>query len=401
MWWRGSSAFSMRILFATTDGAGHFGPLVPFAHACLRAGHDVLVVGQAGAASLAERARLSFRAVPGPAPEEVARFRAGQSSLSVGAAAVRAFTDLYAGLYAKAALPGMLAASEAWRPDVIVREGGEMSSIVVADRLGVPHAQVGIALSTQLVDRLLALAVPRLDELRATVGLAADPDARSARSLVLTMAPPILDEPSAPQSPMVQRFRDPTVSPAESAHGALGDHDQPLIYLSFGTEVPSPTRSYFPGVYRDALHALAGLPARILVAIGDRRDPAELGPLPRSVRVERWVHQAAVMRAAAATVGHGGAGSVLSALAGGVPMALVPMFADQPFNARLVAELGAGLTLDGPASMPALEPAVRALLDDPRFRDRAQRIADEMRALPPIDDAVDALSALVSGQRAA
>jgi MGT family glycosyltransferase len=193
----------------------------------------------------------------------------------------------------------------------------------------------------------------------------------------------------------VLRFRDRDAGLAASAHAPVGDADEPLIYLSFGTEVPSPTRSYFPGVYRDALHALAGLPARILVAIGDRRDPAELGPLPASVQVERWVPQAAVMRAAEVSVGHGGAGSVLSALAAGVPMALVPMFADQPFNARLVAELGAGLMLEeGPASMPALEPAVRELLDDSRFRDRARRIADEIRALPPVDDAVDALSAL-------
>ena len=159
--------------------------------------------------------------------------------------------------------------------------------------------------------------------------------------------------------------------------------------------MPSPTRSYFPGLYREALDALAALPVRVLVAIGDRRDPADLGPVPPSVRVERWVPQAAVMRTAAAWVGHGGAGSVLSALAAGVPMALVPMFADQPFNARLIADLGAGLALDGPSSIAALEPAVRTLLDDPRFRDRAQRIADEIRALPPVDAAADALAALV------
>jgi hypothetical protein len=38
---------------------------------------------------------------------------------------------------------------------------------------------------------------------------------------------------------------------------------------------------------------------RVLVAVGDRRDPADLGPVPSTVRVERWVPQAAVMRTAA------------------------------------------------------------------------------------------------------
>jgi hypothetical protein len=51
--------------------------------------------------------------------------------------------------------------------------------------------------------------------------------------------------------------------------------------------------------------------------------------------------------------------------------------------------------------MPAVDPAVGALLDDTRFRDRAQRIADEIRALPPVDAAAAALAALVDEQRAA
>ncbi|HEY7537386.1 MAG TPA: nucleotide disphospho-sugar-binding domain-containing protein [Gaiellaceae bacterium] len=35
----------MRVLIASTHGAGHFGPLVPFAEACLRSEHEVIVVG--------------------------------------------------------------------------------------------------------------------------------------------------------------------------------------------------------------------------------------------------------------------------------------------------------------------------------------------------------------------
>ena len=145
----------MRVLFATTPDAGHFGPLIPFANACLRAGHDVLVVGHAGAEPLAKRAYLRFHAVGEPSPAAIAEFRAGQRTLSAGAAMARAFTDLYVGLYGKAALPGMLAAVEQWRPDVVVRESAELSSAVAADRFGVPHAQVSISLSTHLADRVL------------------------------------------------------------------------------------------------------------------------------------------------------------------------------------------------------------------------------------------------------
>ena len=89
----------------------------------------------------------------------------------------------------------------------------------------------------------------------------------------------------------------------------------------------------------------------MLVTVGDQRDPADLGPLPAAVRVERWVSQAERMPHTAVMVGHGGSGSALSALAAGVPMALVPFFADQHFNAGRLAELGAAIALgDGPAS---------------------------------------------------
>lgn len=72
----------MRVLFATTAAAGHFRPLVPFAEACRRAGHDVLMAGQAGAAPAAERAGFAFQGLAEPDEEEVARYQAGQVGLS-------------------------------------------------------------------------------------------------------------------------------------------------------------------------------------------------------------------------------------------------------------------------------------------------------------------------------
>ena len=136
----------MRVLFATTANAGHFRPLVPFAEACLAAGHDVLVAGKAGAAPAARRAGLSFRPIAEPNDEALARFRAGQAGLSATLAMGRALTDLYIGLYAGAALEDMLAVVEEWRPDVVVRESAEFSALIAAQRLGVPHARVGIGL---------------------------------------------------------------------------------------------------------------------------------------------------------------------------------------------------------------------------------------------------------------
>jgi UDP:flavonoid glycosyltransferase YjiC (YdhE family) len=118
----------------------------------------------------------------------------------------------------------------------------------------------------------------------------AGPEAEAARSLALTLTPPSLDD--EPAGDRVRRFR----APADAATDGLtefGDPEQPRVYLSFGTEVPSRTRDYFPGLYLAALEALADLPVRVLVTTGTARGPSDVGSLPPSVRVERWVPQAA------------------------------------------------------------------------------------------------------------
>ena len=170
--------------------------------------------------------------------------------------------------------------------------------------------------------------------------------------------------------------------------------------MSFGTAVP--TDGYFPGLYRLVIDALAGVRARVLVTVGRHADPAELGALPANVHVERWVAQASVMPHAAAMVAHGGAGTTLAALAAGVPLVLLPLSADQPINARRVAELGAGLALDGgPADVPRLAAAVTRVLEEPGYRAAARRVAAEVGTLPPVEEAAADLSAIAQLQRVA
>jgi UDP:flavonoid glycosyltransferase YjiC (YdhE family) len=104
------------------------------------------------------------------------------------------------------------------------------------------------------------------------------------------------------------------------------------------------------------------------------------------VHAERWVPQRAVMPHATAMVCHGGSGTVTMGLAAGLPMALVPLFADQPWNAERVAAIGAGIALeDGVDALPGLADAVSRLIVDPAYRVNAARVAMEMRSLPTVD----------------
>jgi MGT family glycosyltransferase len=160
----------------------------------------------------------------------------------------------------------------------------------------------------------------------------------------------------------------------------------------------------FPHLYRAALDALADLPARILVTIGNEGEPQELGPVPANVRVERWVPQADVAARAAVMVVHGGYGTTLGALTAGVPLVVVPLFADQPYNARRVVDLGAGIQLaefgsaarlpvEAPPALARLGDAVRRVLGEPGYRRAARRVAASAAALPPVDASTGVLLA--------
>ena len=113
------------------------------------------------------------------------------------------------------------------------------------------------------------------------------------------------------------------------------------------------------------------------------------------MRAERWIPQAEVFAEADAMVGHGGFGTTMGALLAGVPQVVVPLFADQPYNAARVAALGAGVATD-PAGVRA---AVERVLAEPGFRAAAGRVALEAQALPSIDEAPAALEALAARER--
>jgi len=64
---------------------------------------------------------------------------------------------------------------------------------------------------------------------------------------------------------------------------------------------------------------------------------------------------------------HGGSGTTYGALAAGLPIVFVPMFADQRTNAQLISVAGAGVVVDVGSKS---EPGFRAIagMDVPRIR---------------------------------
>jgi UDP:flavonoid glycosyltransferase YjiC (YdhE family) len=93
----------------------------------------------------------------------------------------------------------------------------------------------------------------------------------------------------------------------------------------------------------------------------------------------------------AAAVHHGGSGTTAAALRAGIPMAVVPFFADQPFWGQRVAALGVG-----PAPIPRkqltverLATAIQIVTGDTGMRARAAALGERIRAEDGVARAVE------------
>ena len=366
----------MRVLFTTRGSAGHLGPLVPYATACRQAGHDVLVAAQDRFEANVARTGLPFAPLGAPRDEEWMPLLPEFARMRLAEGHERMVADFFGALDVRAMLPGLRALAREWRPDLIVRDSWEYASPRVAEEHGIPIARVAL-------------------------GVAAMQD--ESAEPYLTSIPLTLEDRAVTLPPQTLRFRGAEVPPSAPGGG------EPLVYVSFGSVTAGGHLPFYPVLYRTVIEALAPIPARFLLTVGEERDHAELGTLPDNVTVERWVPQDEVLQRAAAVVTHGGLGSTLGALAHGVPLVVLPLFSlEQWFNAEAVARAGAGVALAGerdtrrsvdlpaPETLAGLRPAVERVLSDPSPRRAAQAIADEIRALPPVEEAVPALERIAS-----
>jgi UDP:flavonoid glycosyltransferase YjiC (YdhE family) len=93
---------------------------------------------------------------------------------------------------------------------------------------------------------------------------------------------------------------------------------------------------------------------------------------------------------------HGGYGSLMACLSAGVPMVVIPLAGgDQLGNAHRCAALVVARVVAADQRTPeAIRAAVRDVLADARYRENAERLRDQIRALPGLEQAVSLLEQL-------
>lgn len=385
----------MRILITTL----HVHPLVPVAQALAAAGHAVAFVCSEDNRPAIEAIDFPFfpagtsmrELMPALMPRMMAIPPSERDSWVMG--------EAFGGVLTERILPDLLTICRDWRPDLLVRDAIEFGGCIAAEHLGLPHASVEVG--TFIPPPWVAQhAGPNLQRLRVGLDLAPDPTLDMLyRYLHLAFVPPSYQDPATPRPPTAHALRSVVFdrSGGETLPPWVRrQSDAPVVYFTLGVTFNALAKELFA----PAIAGLRDEPIELVVTVGRDQDPAQFGPQPPNVHIERYIPQSLLFPRCDLIVCHGGWGTVLAALSEGLPLVLLPIGADQPQNAARCASLGVGVTIGPEERTPtAIRAAVREVLATPSYRANAERLRDEMAALPGPEYAVALLERLAAGKQ--
>jgi rhamnosyltransferase subunit B len=161
----------------------------------------------------------------------------------------------------------------------------------------------------------------------------------------------------------------------------------PLVF-TLGSSVVSAAGPF----YQESLEAVRRLGHRAVLLVGTDPQNRLPEPLPAGVLAVPYAPHSDLFPRALAIIHHGGIGTTGQALRAGRPMLVVPYAFDQPDNAWRVTKLGVARTLF-PKHYEArrVVEQVRALVEGPRYAQRAAEVGCTVRAEDGVQRACDAL----------
>jgi UDP:flavonoid glycosyltransferase YjiC (YdhE family) len=387
----------MRVLIVVLPEKGHLHPLIGPAQALQQRGHEVAFYAPRDLSAPLAPAGFTrvFAGEPLPPAEDnrgpaLAALLADRERLRLW---IRAL--LLDGVPAE--VERLHAVVRDFRPDVIAADPMAYQAPIVAEQLRLPWAGLSTSLNpvvpaawrSELIATVAWLARDR-EALFARFGVTAQfslCDCLSRQTNIVFTTEALVGPP-----PPGVILAGPSLPRGERGDTAPFDwtrlDDRPLIYLSFGSQ-----NWYQPRALTTVLAAVRGQPWQLVAAVGELA--SSLAPPSDDVLLVPYAPQLDLYRRAAVAITHGGANSVMEALAQARPLLVTPFCNDQPHNARFVSDAGAGLTLRLDEATPA---ACRAALDEllapGRLRDGAARVGQSYAARDGAAVAAAAVEAL-------
>ncbi|MEV5509629.1 glycosyltransferase [Streptomyces orinoci] len=402
----------MRVFCTVTGTQGHANEVLPLATALAEAGHEVMVTAPEHLASVFEGAPVRVDPVmPGI-------FEVMQAIFSLGDERRKNNPDeevvvdnrlqmiLWGGgPHITSTFRTILPIAKEFRPDLVLRDGGELTGVLVAEALGIPHVSCPSG-PTNVTDP--AGLLPFLNERRQEVGLVPQSDPWSIYPYGRIDCVPSSHSFTQYEVPEAVAYRQPaTLKDTEGLPPRLAElpGDRPLVVASVGSALPTVMNLKAMGInppegmlepahtLRAIIEGLSSLDCHAVV--GTAGIAVEDVTPGDNVIVMDWLPQMLLLQAAQLFVSHGGYNSVREAVRQGVPMVALPQFGDHHHNAERLAALDLGVhctdvTAEGVAA------ACHRVLTEERFTTGIREAHRRMLGLPGIEAMVSYLESVVA-----
>ncbi|AHH99235.1 glycosyltransferase [Kutzneria albida] len=397
----------MHVLATVTGNASHTRSLTIALRPLIEAGHQVTIAAPPELAPLLDSLGAEVHAVlPGfenmlRDPERAAKMR----ELAASTDTTTQISWITSAPFVLEAARTVIALAETVRPDVIVRDDAEFGAVLAGEHLGIPHVSL-CGGASNLLDP--ALAIEGLNGHWAALGHAEPLPAEAIYRHGRADYVPAAFDFAAHDTGLVRRYRQPVLTRAgERLPEWIAElsGQSPFVYASLGTALPMVVARESDSIpmpmTTDPVRSLASIIAAVseldcvaLVSTGGLPTPAT--PPPAHVHVVEHAPQPLVLEVADLFITHGGYNSVREALRSATPMLVIPGFGDQPHDGARVTELGLGEMTTEPSPERVAQLAGQ-ILGQPGYTRRARQARAHVLALPPLEQFVEDLQALVDG----
>jgi UDP:flavonoid glycosyltransferase YjiC (YdhE family) len=269
--------------------------------------------------------------------------------------------------------PRVLMADYVLLGPMVAAEACDIPYLVASDGmypLPNPRLPRGSSTYSYLFERMVNKWLPSLNRLRSSFGLqpigqAADLYSHAARFLVNTY--PALGGVEPPHGVVYAgpQFPPPVLTPAICERR----RQKPSLVLGAFSTIFTPEQTLF---IERLSHALNRLDVDAEIGTGSSHAEEIASPSPR-IRIRPYIPLHDLLPQSRLLVNHAGNGTIVRAMAAGVPQLCVPFLQDQHDYARRISELGIGLLLPKSASVAEIERAVATLLEESKFLDKAEQ----------------------------
>jgi glycosyltransferase (activator-dependent family) len=426
----------MRVLFATSADKSIFQSLAPLAWALRTAGHEVRIASLGQFAKTINQAGLTAVPVGRDDPEEgeaedlsdtdddddddddddvlpLPYDVAAKPEPDVSWKDLKARYDFYVTWWHKTdsvpMINRLVSYAKWWRPDLVIWDPIAFAGPIAAKAVGAAHARLlwGQDIFGVTRERYLRLKEKqprwaRGDMLADWLGAAAKRNGGRFTEDMVTGQFTIDQLPDSLRMPASLEYVPmryvPYGGPSTVERWLWETPKRPRVAITLGITAAEKFGGYAVGV-QGIFDSLADLDIEVVATI-NVNEQKKISRVPDNVKMVGYAPLQALAPTCAAVIHHAGFGTMATTSLHGVPQLALPTDFDEPPLARKLTEQGAGLTMHSSESAgPQVRELLLRLLNEPSFRTSAQRLRDEMLAMPAANEIVPHLEELTAKHR--